>query len=52
VCQLAKMIKKTFNLGEGPDVVIEATGAPSCIATGTLVTKKGGTYVQQEWAKM
>ena len=36
--QLAKMIKEKFNLGEGPDVVIEATG--------NFVTKKGGTYVQ------
>lgn len=43
---LAKMIKEQFHLDEGPDVVIEATGASSCIQTGVHLTKKGGTYVQ------
>jgi D-xylulose reductase len=43
---LAKMIKEKFDLGEGADVVIEASGAESCIQTGIYVTKKGGTYVQ------
>jgi D-xylulose reductase len=49
--QLAKMIKKKFDLGDGPDVVIEATGAASCIATGIHLTKKGGTYVQAGMGK-
>jgi D-xylulose reductase len=44
--KLAKIIKETFDLGEGPDVVLEATGAESCIQTGVHLTKKGGTYVQ------
>jgi D-xylulose reductase len=44
--KVAKIIKEQFNLGEGPDVVIEATGAQSCIQTGVHLTKKGGTYVQ------
>ena len=44
--EMAKVIKEKFDLGEGPDVVIEATGAPSCIMTGVHLTKKGGTYVQ------
>ncbi|KIM98764.1 hypothetical protein OIDMADRAFT_105160 [Oidiodendron maius Zn] len=49
--QLANMIKESFNLGEGPDVVIEATGAASCIATGIYLTKKGGTFVQAGMGK-
>ncbi|KAL4918382.1 hypothetical protein BDW62DRAFT_210462 [Aspergillus aurantiobrunneus] len=44
--KVAKLIKERFNLGEGPDVVLEATGAQSCIQTGVHLTKKGGTYVQ------
>lgn len=44
--ELARMIKEQFDLGDGPDVVIEATGAASCISTGIHLTKKGGTYVQ------
>lgn len=49
--KLAKMIKEEFNLGEGPDVVIEATGAQSCIQTGIHLTKKGGMYVQAGMGK-
>lgn len=44
--KLAKIIKEQFDLGEGPDVVLEATGAQPCIQTGIHLTKKGGTYVQ------
>lgn len=44
--RVAEEIKETFGLGEGPDVVIDATGAPSCIQTGVHLCKKGGTYVQ------
>lgn len=43
---VAKIMKEKFNLGEGPDVVLEATGAQACIQTGIHLTKKGGTYVQ------
>ncbi|KIX98097.1 uncharacterized protein Z520_06177 [Fonsecaea multimorphosa CBS 102226] len=43
---VAKMIQSQFALGEGADVVIEATGAAPCIQMGVFVTKKGGTYVQ------
>lgn len=43
---VAKMIKEKFDLGDGPDVVLEATGAPSCIQTGVHLTRKGGVYVQ------
>ncbi|GAB1214951.1 hypothetical protein ATERTT37_004132 [Aspergillus terreus] len=48
---VAKMIKEQFELGEGPDVVIEATGAQACIQTGVHLTKKGGTYVQAGMGK-
>ncbi|EAU37641.1 hypothetical protein ATEG_02679 [Aspergillus terreus NIH2624] len=49
--RVAKMIKEQFELGEGPDVVIEATGAQACIQTGVHLTKKGGTYVQAGMGK-
>ncbi|KAJ9658431.1 hypothetical protein H2198_003715 [Neophaeococcomyces mojaviensis] len=44
--KVAQIIKDNFMLGEGPEVVIDATGAQSCIQTGVNLTKKGGTYVQ------
>ncbi|KAL1885442.1 hypothetical protein Plec18167_000936 [Paecilomyces lecythidis] len=44
--KVARIMKERFNLGEGPDVVLEATGAQACIQTGIHLTKKGGTYVQ------
>lgn len=44
--EVAQMIKDKFHLGEGPDVVIEVTGAEPCIQTGIHLCKKGGTFVQ------
>ncbi|KAJ6088696.1 hypothetical protein N7486_009957 [Penicillium sp. IBT 16267x] len=44
--EVARIMKETFHLGEGPDVVLEATGAQACIQTGIHLTKKCGTYVQ------
>jgi D-xylulose reductase len=49
--KLASLIKEKFGLGDGPDVVIEATGAESCIQTGVYLTKKGGMYVQAGMGK-
>ncbi|KAE8146933.1 chaperonin 10-like protein [Aspergillus avenaceus] len=43
---VARVIKEQFELGDGADVVLEATGAQACIQTGVHLTKKGGTYVQ------
>jgi D-xylulose reductase len=43
---VAGTIKKDFGLGEGPDVVIDATGAQSAIQTGVQLCKKGGMFVQ------
>lgn len=48
---VAQLIKKKFNLGEGPEVVIDATGAQPCIQTGVNLCKKGGTYVQAGMGK-
>jgi D-xylulose reductase len=44
--KIAEMIKKQFDLGDGPDVVLECTGAQACIQTGVQLVKKGGMYVQ------
>ncbi|KAK5159932.1 hypothetical protein LTS14_002038 [Recurvomyces mirabilis] len=49
--KVAALIKKEFNLGEGPDVVLECTGAEACIQAGVFVAKKGGTYVQAGMGK-
>jgi L-iditol 2-dehydrogenase len=38
--------RSKLGLPEGPDVVIEATGAPPCINHGITALKRGGTYVQ------
>ena len=43
---VAQLIKDQFSLGQGPDVVIDATGAPPCIQAGMNLCKPGGTYVQ------
>ena len=49
---VAKVMKQQFpRLVDGPDVVIDATGAQSCIQTGVHLVKKGGTYVQAGMGK-
>lgn len=49
--KVACLIKQEFDLGEGPDVVLECTGAEPCIQAGVFVAKKGGTYVQAGMGK-
>lgn len=49
--RVAAMIKEQFNLGEGPEVVLECTGAEPCIQAGIFAAKKGGTYVQAGMGK-
>jgi len=39
-------IKKQFNLGEGADCVVDATGAESCTLSGLFTCGKGATFVQ------
>lgn len=48
---LGEKIVKDFGLGEGADVVLECTGAESCIQAGTFAARKGGTYVQAGMGK-
>ncbi|KAK6395344.1 hypothetical protein LTR65_000814 [Meristemomyces frigidus] len=49
--KVAALLKEQFDLGEGPDVVLECTGAEPCIQAGVFVAKKGGTYVQAGMGK-
>lgn len=49
--KVAEEIKQKFGLGEGPDVVIDATGAATCIQIGVNLCKKGGMYVQAGMGK-
>ncbi|KAI3478881.1 hypothetical protein L1887_59116 [Cichorium endivia] len=49
--KVAALIKEQFDLGEGPEVVLECTGAEPCIQAGIFATKKGGTYVQAGMGK-
>jgi D-xylulose reductase len=44
--KVADMIREQFGLGDGPDVVLEASGAQACIQTGVQLVRKGGMYVQ------
>jgi D-xylulose reductase len=48
---VANMIRKKFDLDDGPDVVLEATGAQACIQIGIQLVKKGGMYVQAGMGK-
>ncbi|OAA68711.1 Alcohol dehydrogenase superfamily, zinc-type [Niveomyces insectorum RCEF 264] len=49
--KLGESILAEHGLGEGADVVLECTGAESCIQAGVFATKKGGTYVQAGMGK-
>ena len=42
----AQMILDQCGLGDGADVVLECSGAESCIQTGIFCTKSAGTFVQ------
>ncbi|KAH6663701.1 putative sorbitol/xylitol dehydrogenase, partial [Halenospora varia] len=42
----AVSIMANFRLSEGADVVIDATGAESCISCGVHALRRGGTFVQ------
>ena len=39
-------ITSAAGIGEGAEIVIDATGAQACISTGIHAMKKGGTFVQ------
>ena len=42
----AAKILSSFEIGEGVDVIVEATGAESCISCGVSLMKRGGVFVQ------
>jgi L-iditol 2-dehydrogenase len=42
----ARRLKLKTGIGEGVEVVIDATGAQSCIESGIHALKRGGTFVQ------
>lgn len=48
---VAKKIKEQFQLGDGPDVVLECSGAEACVQLGVLTAKPGATYVQAGMGK-
>lgn len=48
---MAERIVNQFGLGDGADVVLECTGAESCIQAGVFAARKGGTYVQAGMGK-
>ncbi|KAI0008999.1 GroES-like protein [Xylariaceae sp. FL0662B] len=48
---LGEKIVKQFDLGEGADVVLEATGAEVCIQAGIFACHPGGTFVQAGMGK-
>jgi D-xylulose reductase len=48
---VGEKIVRDFGLGEGADVVIEATGVESCIQAGIFAAKKGGLFVQAGMGK-
>jgi D-xylulose reductase len=44
--RVGNKLKEHFNLGDGADCVIDATGAEVCILSGLYTCGKGGTFVQ------
>jgi len=44
--EIAKTIQEKYELDEGADTVLEATGAETCIEAGIHVLKKGGAFIQ------
>ncbi|KAK1845816.1 xylitol dehydrogenase [Colletotrichum chrysophilum] len=44
--ETASQLLKRFDMNEGVDAVIEASGAQSSIQTGIYLLKRGGSYVQ------
>ncbi|GAM35111.1 hypothetical protein TCE0_015r03163 [Talaromyces pinophilus] len=48
---VANLLKKKFNLGEGPDVVLECSGAEPCVQLGIFAARRGATFVQAGMGK-
>lgn len=48
---VALNLNEELGLGEGPDVVLECTGAEPCVQLGICAVKRGGTFVQAGMGK-
>lgn len=48
---VAAEMNEKLGLGDGPDVVLECSGAEACIQLGVFAAKKGGTLVQAGMGK-
>lgn len=51
VATAAAQMNDELGLGDGPDVVLECSGAEACIQLGVFAAKKGGTLVQAGMGK-
>ena len=51
VQKVAVQLNKECGLGDGPDIVLEYSGAESCVQLGIFTAKKGGTFVQAGMGK-
>ena len=49
--KVAAQLNKECGLGDGPDVVLECSGAESCIQLGIFAARKGATFVQAGMGK-
>lgn len=49
--KVANLLKEKFNLGEGPDVVLECSGAEPCVQLGIFAARRGATFVQAGMGK-
>ncbi|KAF5862748.1 hypothetical protein ETB97_011198 [Aspergillus alliaceus] len=48
---VAAMMNEELGLGDGPDVVLECSGAEPCIQLGIFAAKRGATFVQAGMGK-
>jgi D-xylulose reductase len=48
---VAAKLNRDCGLGDGPDVVLECSGAEACIQLGIFAAKKGATFVQAGMGK-
>jgi D-xylulose reductase len=49
--KVAALMKEKFGLGNGADVVLESSGAESCIQLGIHVARSGGAFFQAGMAR-
>ncbi|KAF7590377.1 hypothetical protein BBP40_002930 [Aspergillus hancockii] len=47
----AKILNEQMGLGDGPDVVLECSGAEACVQLGIFAARKGATFVQAGMGK-